>query len=59
MSLRLAIGWASSTGDGSLVDAEALATDRMYGELRRASRSTTSTPAATPTNGGMEPAFGS
>ena len=36
VSLRLAIGWASSTGDGSLVDAEALATDRMYGELRRA-----------------------
>jgi len=39
VSLRLAIGWASSTGDGSLVDAEALATDRMYAELRRAARS--------------------
>ena len=39
VSLRLAIGWASSTGDGSLVDAEALATDRMYGELRRVTRS--------------------
>lgn len=39
VSLRLAIGWASSTGDGSLVDAEALATDRMYAELRRATRS--------------------
>ena len=38
VSLRLAIGWASSTGDGSLVDAEALATDRMYGELRRVTR---------------------
>jgi diguanylate cyclase (GGDEF)-like protein len=39
VSLRLAIGWASSTGDGSLVDAEALATDRMYAELRRVARS--------------------
>jgi diguanylate cyclase (GGDEF)-like protein len=39
VSLRLAIGWASSTGDGSLVDAEALATDRMFAELRRAARS--------------------
>ncbi len=39
VSLRLAVGWASSTGDGSLVDAEALATDRMYGELRRVTRS--------------------
>jgi diguanylate cyclase (GGDEF)-like protein len=38
VSLRLAIGWASSTGDGSLVDAEALATDRMYVELRRVTR---------------------
>ena len=41
VSLRLAVGWASSTGDGSLVDAEALATDRMYAELRRASRANT------------------
>jgi diguanylate cyclase (GGDEF)-like protein len=59
VSLRLAMGWASSTGDGSLVDAEALATDRMYAELRRATRS--NTPDAgdgASTNGGMAPVFG-
>lgn len=59
VSLRLAIGWASSTGDGSLVDAESLATDRMYAELRRAVRN--SNPPAGPTsNGGLnqEPALG-
>jgi diguanylate cyclase (GGDEF)-like protein len=59
VSLRLAIGWASSTGDGSLVDAEALATDRMYGELRRVSRAgDLDAGGGTATNGGMEPAFG-
>jgi diguanylate cyclase (GGDEF)-like protein len=60
VSLRLAIGWASSSGDGSLVDAEALATDRMYGELRRVSRGNNPDAGggAAPTNGGMEPAFG-
>ncbi len=60
VSLRLAIGWASSSGDGSLVDAEALATDRMYGELRRVSRGNNpdASGGAAPTNGGMEPAFG-
>ena len=60
VSLRLAIGWASSSGDGSLVDAEALATDRMYGELRRASRANNPDEGAgaAPGNGGMEPAFG-
>jgi diguanylate cyclase (GGDEF)-like protein len=55
VSLRLAIGWASSSGDGSLADAEALATDRMYGELRRAAR--TNTPSDPTPSGGMEPAF--
>jgi diguanylate cyclase (GGDEF)-like protein len=59
VSLRLAIGWASSTGDGSLVDAEALATDRMYGELRRTSRANDlDAGGGAATNGGMEPAFG-
>ncbi len=58
VSLRLAIGWASSSGDGSLVDAEALATDRMYTELRRAARANPPSD-PTPTNGGMERVFGS
>lgn len=57
VSLRLAIGWASSTADGSLVDAEALATDRMYGELRRASRANTPND-PTATSGAREHAFG-
>ncbi len=63
VALRLAIGWATSTTDGSLVDAEALATDRMYTELRRAARTSGSAgPSATTADaGGFEPerAFGS
>jgi diguanylate cyclase (GGDEF)-like protein len=61
VSLRLAIGWASSTGDGSLIDAEALATDRMYAELRRVVRNTNPPGGPTPSDGGLnqEPAFGS
>jgi diguanylate cyclase (GGDEF)-like protein len=57
VSLRLAIGWASSTGDGSLAEAEALATDRMYGELRRAAR-TNGPSDPTSAGGEMEPAYG-
>lgn len=62
VSLRLAIGWASSTGDGSLIDAEAQATDRMYNELRRAARNNAPPSGPTSTAGGefdQEPAFGS
>lgn len=61
VSLRLAVGWASSTSDGSLVDAEALATDRMYAELRRAARNSAPPSGPTPSDGGLnqEPAFGS
>jgi diguanylate cyclase (GGDEF)-like protein len=62
VALRLAIGWATSTTDGSLVDAEALATDRMYTELRRAVRTATPPPnGPTATDGGgfeAERAFG-
>jgi diguanylate cyclase (GGDEF)-like protein len=59
VALRLAIGWASSSGDGSLVEAEALATDRMYAELRRAARANPPDGGGgtAPDNGGMEPAF--
>ena len=38
IALRLAIGWASPTGDTTLGDALTLATDRMYSELRRDAR---------------------
>ncbi len=61
VALRLAVGWASSTNDGSLVDAEAMATDRMYAELRRTARHAASGGPATDADGGPgpEPAFGS
>jgi diguanylate cyclase (GGDEF)-like protein len=67
VALRMAMGWASSAADGSLSDAEGLATDRMFIELRRAERrSTPSGPSDPPGatrandgNGGMEPAFNS
>ena len=35
VALRLAIGWASASGDDSLLDAGRLATERMYAEIRR------------------------
>lgn len=38
VSLRLAIGWSSSGGDGSLTDVESIAMDRMYAEARRLTR---------------------
>ena len=38
VSLRLAIGWADSTGDTSLAEVQSLATDRMYADLRRRDR---------------------
>jgi diguanylate cyclase (GGDEF)-like protein len=60
VALHLAMGWASSAGDGTLADVETTATDRMYVELRRTART------AGPTDptvgeggaGGLEPAFG-
>jgi diguanylate cyclase (GGDEF)-like protein len=62
VALRMAMGWASSAADGSLADAEGLATDRMFIELRRAERTSTPSgpgdpPGAARANGGMEPAF--
>ena len=38
IALSLAIGWAGTTGDPSLIEAQRLATDRMYAELRREAR---------------------
>jgi diguanylate cyclase (GGDEF)-like protein len=38
IALRLAVGWAGTAGDPSLADAQRVATDRMYVELRRAAR---------------------
>lgn len=38
IALRLAIGWAGTAGDPSLTEAQRVATDRMYVELRRAAR---------------------
>lgn len=57
VALHLAMGWASSGGDGTLADTETAATDRMFAELRRTARVT---PPTDPTVGsdGMEPAFG-
>lgn len=57
VALHLAMGWASSGGDGTLADTETAATDRMFAELRRTTRVN---PPTDPTvgSGGMEPAFG-
>jgi len=38
IALRLAAGWAGTTGDPTLIEAQRLATDRMYLELRREAR---------------------
>jgi diguanylate cyclase (GGDEF)-like protein len=38
IALSLAVGWAGTTGDPSLPEAQRLATDRMYAELRREAR---------------------
>lgn len=38
IALRLVIGWAGTTGDPSLPDAQRIALDRMYIELRRHAR---------------------
>jgi diguanylate cyclase (GGDEF)-like protein len=35
MALRLAVGWAGSTGDPTLAEAQRVAIERMYAELRR------------------------
>jgi diguanylate cyclase (GGDEF)-like protein len=38
IALSLAVGWAGTTGDPTLLEAQRLATDRMYIELRREAR---------------------
>jgi len=46
IALRLAAGWAGTTGDPTLPDAMRIATDRMYVELRRNARRTPEATAA-------------
>ncbi len=38
MAMQLAIGWAGTSGEPALPDAQRIATDRMYAELRRLQR---------------------
>jgi diguanylate cyclase (GGDEF)-like protein len=38
VSLRLAIGWASASGDDTLLDAARIANERMYGEIHHNAR---------------------
>jgi len=38
IAMRLAIGWASTTGDPDLAEAQRIATERMFTELRRSER---------------------
>ena len=57
VALHLAMGWASSGGEGTLADTETTATDRMFTELRRTARVNQPTD-PTVGSGGMEPAFG-
>jgi diguanylate cyclase (GGDEF)-like protein len=56
VALHLAIGWASSAGDGHLVETEAAATDRMFTELRRTLRATTPVEPPVAEGGEMKPA---
>ncbi|MEX2184363.1 MAG: GGDEF domain-containing protein [Chloroflexota bacterium] len=48
IAMRLAIGWAGSTGDPSLPDAQRIAMDRMFVELRRHARVTDAVGGAAP-----------
>jgi diguanylate cyclase (GGDEF)-like protein len=41
IALSLAVGWAGTTGEPTLLETQRLATDRMYVELRRVGRRTT------------------
>ncbi len=61
VALHLAMGWASSAGDGTLADTETTAMDRMFLELRRTVRANTPIDPAVGGGGGggLEPAFGS
>jgi diguanylate cyclase (GGDEF)-like protein len=47
IAIRLAIGWAGTTGEPSLLDTQQQALERMYAELRREARR--ADPAAAPT----------
>lgn len=55
IALRLAIGWASPSGETHLTDALVQAHERMYAELRRSSRAATDIePDGPPTTHGLE-----
>ena len=48
MALRLAAGWAGTSGDPTLVEAQRVAVERMYAELRRGAARGGTDDAATP-----------
>ena len=54
VALRLAMGWASATGDDSLQDAGRVATERMFTEIHRNARRTTDLVDAAATGDGAE-----
>jgi diguanylate cyclase (GGDEF)-like protein len=59
VALRLAMGWASSSGDDSLHDAGRIATERMYAEMHRNARRGTDLVGDAAADGGeSDPAHG-
>jgi diguanylate cyclase (GGDEF)-like protein len=62
VALRLAMGWASASGDESLQDAGRVATERMYAEIHRNARRSTDlvveAPVDTPDTTASEDHFG-
>lgn len=54
VALRLAMGWASASGDDSLHDAGRVATERMYAEVHRNARRSTDLVDAAATRDGAE-----
>jgi diguanylate cyclase (GGDEF)-like protein len=54
IALRLGAGWAGTTGDPALAEAQRVAVERMYGELRRGARRG-ETDDAEPVASGAEP----
>jgi diguanylate cyclase (GGDEF)-like protein len=58
VALRLAMGWASASGDDSLHDAGRVATERMYAEIHRNARRHTDLVAEAPADAPDAPAEG-
>jgi hypothetical protein len=48
VALRLAMGWASASGEETLQDAGRVATERMFAEIHRNARRSTDLPAEPP-----------